>query len=232
MKTRDLFLKLVSLLPFLFMEVIASFIELEIRGKERIPRGGYVLCPTHKGELDPYFIRKALGDRLLFEKENQFIYRLKASSLVRNLFLAHWGGWIVITDGINVGALRAAMTHLRQGKPVTIFPMGHERSFERLEVEVKPLYPGAAFLACKTGKPMLPLRIDGGVFIGEGRPFYLFPFLTLKRYLKECRKVTLTFLEPIYPDLERYEKENRAYIGELTQRLKKRLLQLKGEPVG
>ncbi|GEM_PF-1530300 len=208
-----------SSLAFLVMEALAALIRLEVHGREHIPRGGYVLCPTHRGELDPYFVRRALRDRLVLPKRNRFIFRLEFGPLVRKLFLAHWGGWIVSErePRLSALALRGALRWLEGGRPVTIFPEGHRHG-------QGVVHEGAALLACRSGRPLLPLLIDRGVFVGEGIPFYLFPVVTLGRYLRECPHVRLTFLEPLHPELERYRREGRRYVRELTERLGELLL--------
>jgi len=202
--------------PFLLMELIARLAtSLEIEGRELIPQGSYVLCPTHRGELDPYLIRRALGDSVIFSKRNRFIYRMPYGPLVQRFFTAYWGGWVVTDEGseVNARALRGALRWLCKGRSVTIFPEGHQHG-------QGIVHEGAAFLACRSGKPLLPLRISAGVFVGEGTPFWKFPWLVWRRYRREVPRVKLTFLPPLEPDLERYRREGRRYVAELTERLK------------
>jgi len=221
----DLLLKLLGFFAFLPMELVASFVRLEVRGEEQIPKGGYILCPTHMGELDPYFVRRALHDRLLPGKRNRYLFRLESGPWVRRLFLSWWGGWIVESSGPNLRALRGALQWLADERPVTIFPEGHEHG-------QGVIHRGAAFLACRSGRPLLPLVIDRGVFVGEGTPFYSFPFCVLRRYLREAPRVILTFREPLWPDLERYRREGREYVDELTRELGERLFGRELEVIG
>jgi 1-acyl-sn-glycerol-3-phosphate acyltransferase len=215
-KAFDLLLRALGVLLFLPMELIARSVKLEVTGRERLPEGGYILCPTHMGELDPYFVRLALGERICSKGRSRFIYRLEAGPLVRRLFLAYWGGWIVEETGPNLRALRGALAWLAAGRPVVIFPEGHDHGKGLLHL-------GAAFLACQANRPLLPLAIDRGVFVRVGTPFYIFPFLVLWRYLREAPRVRLAFLEPLWPDLERYRREGRRYLEELTMELGQRL---------
>jgi 1-acyl-sn-glycerol-3-phosphate acyltransferase len=208
--------QLLGLFAFLPLELIAASIKIEVQGREHIPQGGYILCPTHMGELDPYLIRRALADRLTFNKSNRYLFRLEFPPWVRRLFLDYWGGWIVEESGPNLQALRGALEWLKQGQPVTVFPEGHEHGQE-------VIHQGAAFLSCRSGRPLLPLMIDRGVFVGEGTPFYLFPFRVLRRYLREAPRVSLAFLEPLWPDLERYRREGRQYLDQLTKELGRQL---------
>ncbi|MCR4403773.1 MAG: 1-acyl-sn-glycerol-3-phosphate acyltransferase [Candidatus Acetothermia bacterium] len=220
-----LLLKIVGLFVFLPMELIARSVRLEVQGREHIPEGGYILCPTHVGELDPYFVRRALGERWAFKGRNRFLFRLEFGLWVRRLFLAYWGGWILEESGPNLPALRGALAWLARERPVTIFPEGHQHGQGLI-------YSGAAFLACRSGKPLLPLVIDRGVFVGEGTPFYVFPFLVLRRYRRAAPRVKLTFLEPLRPDLERYRREGREYLQSLSRELGRRLFGQELEVVG
>lgn len=221
----DIFLKSIGLFLFLPMELIAAFIGLKVRGRRHIPQGGYILCPRHMGELDPYLIRRALYDKLTFDKRNRYLFRLEFGPWVRRLFPAYWGGWPVEESGPNVKALRGALGWLEQGRPVTVFPEGHEHG-------QGVIHKGAAFLACRSGKPLLPLIIDRGVFVRGRVPFFIFPFIVLWRYLREASQVTLTFLEPLWPDLERYRREGREYLEVLTKELGRRLFGQEPEVIG
>lgn len=217
--------KFVGIFVFLPMELIARSVRLKLQGREHLPEGGYILCPTHVGELDPYLIRRALGDRWTFKGRNRFLFRLKFGPWVRRLFLGYWGGWIVEESGPNLAGLRGALAWLARDRPVTIFPEGHQHGQGLI-------HQGPAFLACRSGKPLLPLIIDRGVFVGEGTPFYSFPFLVLWRYRREAPGVTLTFLEPLWPDLGRYRLEGRQYLRALSQELSRRLFGRELEVVG
>lgn len=220
-----LLLKLLGIFVFLPMELIARSVHLEVHGREHIPRGGYVLCPTHVGELDPYLIRRALGDRWSFKGRNRFLFRLEFGPWVRRLFLVYWGGWIIEESGLNLAGLRGALAWLAGDRPVTIFPEGHQHGRG-------VIHQGPAFLACRSEKPLLPLVIDRGVFVGEGTPFYSFPFLVLRRYRREAPRVTLTFLEPLRPDQERYRLEGREYLRSLSKELSQRLFSRELEVIG
>ena len=224
MRTVDLFLKLIGVLFFLPMECVASFIRLEVRGREHLPEGAYLLCPTHIGDLDGYFIRRALR-RLSSGKRNRVIFRLKARPWVKRIFLLYWRGWIVGASGPNVATLRGALDWLDRENPVTIFPEGIKHGQGVLHL-------GAALLACRSGRPILPLRIDRGVFVKGETPFYALPFLTLLNYLRKAPRVTLTFCEPLQPDPQRYHTEGRRYLEILSKELGQRLFGREVEIVG
>ena len=224
MKTADLFLRVIGVLFFLPMECVASLIRYDVRGQEHMPEGAYLLCPTHKGDLDGYFIRRALRRRSS-GRRNRFIFRLAARPWVKRVFLLYWKGWIIEASGPNVATLRGALAWLDRGNPVTIFPEGIEHGRD-------VLYLGAALLACRSGRPILPLQIDRGLFAGAGTPFFALPLLTLFNYLRKAPRVRLTFCEPLRPDPQRYQSEGRKYLELLTRELGRRLFGREVEIVG
>jgi 1-acyl-sn-glycerol-3-phosphate acyltransferase len=209
-------LKFIGFLAFVPMKLIAIFVRLKVHGAEHIPQGGYILCPTHMGDLDAYLIRRAFHNNPHFDKWNRYLYRLESGPWVRRLFLTWWGGWILESTGPNIGALRGALQWLEQEHPVTIFPEGYQPG-------ESTFYHGAAFLACRSDKPLLPLVIDGGIFVAEGTPFYVFPLLVLWRHLRRARQVGLRFCEPLQPDVERYNHEGHRYLERLTKKLVKQM---------
>lgn len=212
----DFLLKFIGFLAFVPMKLVAMVVRLEVHGAEHIPQGGYILCPTHVGDLDAYLIRRAFHDNPHSGKWNRYLYRLEAGPWARRLFLTWWGGWILENTGPNIGALRGALQWLEQENPVTIFPEGHRHG-------ESTFYHGAAFLACRSDKPLLPLVIDRGIFVADGTPFYVFPFLVLWRHLRRARQVSLRFCEPLQPDVERYNHEGHRYLERLTKELVKQM---------
>ncbi len=209
-------LKFIAFLAFVPMKLIAIFVRLKVHGAEHIPQRGYILCPTHMGDLDAYLIRRAFHNNPHFDKWNRYLYRLESGPWVRRLFLTWWGGWILESTGPNIGALRGALQWLEQEHPVTIFPEGHQHG-------ESTFYYGAAFLACRSDKPLLPLVIDRGIFVAEGTPFYVFPLLVLWYHLRRARQVGLRFCEPLQPDIERYNHEGHRYLERLTKELVKQM---------
>jgi 1-acyl-sn-glycerol-3-phosphate acyltransferase len=80
-----------------------------------------------------------------------------------------YGTWPVLRDGDDRAALRMALGILRNGLPLLIAPEG-----TRNPDGLRDPQPGAAFLALKTGVPLLPVGISGTASIFSS--------------LRECRK--------------------------------------------
>ena len=67
------------------------------------------------------------------------------------------GGFPVERDGSDRGPLRHSLAILQNGEPLAVYPEG-TRQHGR---EIQPLQSGAAYLAIKTGVPILPVAIAG-----------------------------------------------------------------------
>ena len=171
--------KIARLLIKLFLRL---FTRLEIVGADNLSlSGGLMIASNHLGRLDVplvyYFLDRKDVILLIAEK-----YQKQA-----------WARWFVKQlDGIFVdrfnadfGALRQALARLRKGGVLVLAPEGTRSPTGRL-IEAKP---GAAYLAAKTGVPILPVAITGSadryaltelthlrrprIKVRVGEPFYL-----------------------------------------------------------
>ncbi|MBF0486385.1 MAG: 1-acyl-sn-glycerol-3-phosphate acyltransferase [Candidatus Omnitrophica bacterium] len=133
---------LVAILSFIFYPCRTS-------GRENIPRqGGFILASNHESNIDPMLLPVVTPRRLRF---------LAKDSLFKNPF---WGFIIRTGGGIPVkrasadkGALAAVLHELEEGFPVLMFPQGTRGGAK--------VQPGVGFLAVKSGKPVVPVYIEG-----------------------------------------------------------------------
>ena len=126
---------------------------VEVRGKERVPRRGvYILAPSHRSLLDIPFAATVTRRRLRFMAKKE-------------IFATSFGHWVfnqlgavaVDRDGNDRAALKTIEAALHEGEPVVIFPEGTRRAGP----ELGPLASGAAYLALKTGVPIVPVGVGG-----------------------------------------------------------------------
>jgi len=126
---------------------------VEIRGKDRVPRHGvYILAPSHRSLLDIPFAATVTPRRLRFMAKKE-------------IFATSFGHWVftqlgavaVDRDGNDRAALKSIEAALHEGEPVVIFPEGTRRTGP----ELGPLASGAAYLALKTGVPIVPVGVGG-----------------------------------------------------------------------
>lgn len=132
-----------------FLEVFST---LEVEGWEHVPPGACLFASNHQSMLDPPLIGSCLP------REISFVAR-------RSLFENPVFGFVIrachsipIDRGAaDLGAIRAALGALSEGRGLLIFPEG-TRSHDG---EIGPAKAGAGLLACKSGAPVVPIRIWG-----------------------------------------------------------------------
>ena len=170
-------------------------LDYQIRGLDRIPRGGCIIAMKHQSAWDTLILPVVLGD--------------PACVLKRELLLLPFYGWyaaragsIAIDRKAGAGALRrmiaAAQPIAAQGRPIVIFPEG-----TRVAPGARlPYQPGVAALYQALALPLVPAAVNSGLFWGR------------RSFVKHPGRITLEFLEPIPPGWPR-----RQLMAELEQRI-------------
>jgi 1-acyl-sn-glycerol-3-phosphate acyltransferase len=125
---------------------------VQVRGRDRVPKGTFILAPSHRSTLDIPFSASVTPRRMRFMAKRE-IFHGKFWTWVFN----ELGAVPVDRDGGDRAALRVIEAALLEGEPVVIFPEGTRRS----GAELGPLFSGAAYLALKQGVPIVPVGIGG-----------------------------------------------------------------------
>ncbi len=139
--------------------VVASvsrlLLDLTVRGSSHLPRRGPALIVSnHQGYLDPVFLQMGTVRPVRYLMTADF-YDVRAAQPFFRL-----AGALRIREGApNLDTLRTTLGLLRAGEIVGVFPEG------RLSTTgaIGALEPGAAFLAAKSGAPVVPARIEGSI---------------------------------------------------------------------
>lgn len=131
--------------------------------------GGYLVCPNHKSNLDPVVAGIVQKRQLKFLAKEE-LFRFKPfGALITKL-----GAYPIKRNHADLGALKAAMSLLKEGHPIVIFPQGMRSK----TVELSQGKQGAAMLAIKMKVPVLPMGISGKYIpfsrpvIRIGKPIY------------------------------------------------------------
>ena len=144
--------------PYSFYYIIAyPFIRLffpcRFYGKENIPQGPVIICANHSSLIDPVFIAIAFGaKRQLFFMAKAELFKMP----VIGGFLRSAGVFPVERGETDIGAIRTAMKHLKNGKQIMMFPEG-TRVSENDSIAAKS---GAVRIAAKLQVPVLPIFIS------------------------------------------------------------------------
>lgn len=179
----------------------------EIRGRDRLPHGPYLLAMKHQSAWDTLILPVVLGD--------------PAVVLKRELLLVPFYGWYAARAGSiaidrrgGAGALRrmvaAARRVIASGRPVVIFPQGTRTA----PGQIGPYQPGIAALYQALQVPVVPAAVNSGLFWGR------------RSFMKRPGRVDLEFLEPIPPGLGR-----AAFMRELERRIETATAALEREAV-
>lgn len=167
----------------------------EVRGREHLPRGPYLIAMKHQSAWDTLMLPVILGD--------------PAVVLKRELLLVPFYGWyaaragsIAIDRRAGARALRgmvaAARAVIGDGRPVVIFPQGTRTA----PGQPAPYQPGIAAMYQALQVPVVPAAVNSGLFWGR------------RAFMKRPGRATLEFLPPIAAGLARAE-----FMAQLEQRI-------------
>lgn len=167
-------------------------------GREHIPEGAALVCGNHTGLADPLLLAFAFG------RKNQLRPMAKVE-LLKIPFI----GWILKHVGVfgvergksDVAAIKQAMTYLRTGEKVLIYPEGTRVRASRGEHSEPKT--GAAMIAVRCGVPILP------VYIPEKKNWF--------------RRTPVVIGEPYMPKVETRkgtQEEYEAITEDLMQRIR------------
>ena len=131
----------------------AVFFRLQVTGIENIPaRGGFILAPNHRSYLDPPLVAFKVPRKIYFVSKTT-LYR-------KRIFLPLLNGLHAIPLRQQSGAvgLKSAISSLKKGLPVVIFPEGtRNRTRRKFLAGTK----GISLLAEAADVPVIPVYISG-----------------------------------------------------------------------
>jgi 1-acyl-sn-glycerol-3-phosphate acyltransferase len=175
---------------------------VEVRGTDKVPASGpFVLAPVHRSNLD--FLLAS------FVARPRMRYMGKAS-------IWNWAplGWFVSLLGafpVHRGtadreSLRTCLEIIENGESLVMFPEGTRRTGD----EVTDLFDGPAYVAARTGVPLVPVGIGGSA---EAMP--------VGSKLIRPHKVVLVVGDPILPPVGNGTgRVKRRVVREMTERLR------------
>jgi 1-acyl-sn-glycerol-3-phosphate acyltransferase len=133
--------------------VATLFGRIRIVGLEHIPPdGAFVLAPVHRSNID-FALTARLTRRPMRYMGKDSIW--KSKPLGR--FVSMLGAFPVHRGSADRESLRACVEIIEGGSPLVMFPEGTRRSGPVVE----DLFDGPAFVAAKTGVPVVPVGIGG-----------------------------------------------------------------------
>jgi 1-acyl-sn-glycerol-3-phosphate acyltransferase len=184
------------------------FWRLRVEGRDRVPaQGPFILSPVHRSNIDTPLAACVTRRRVRFlGKDSMWKYRWSA------WFFTTLGGFPVHRGTPDREALRRCEAALRRGEPVVVFPEGTRRSGPVVE----DLFEGAAYLAVRTGVPIIPVGVGGSERAMPKGAKFIHPV-----------KVQMVVGRPLVPPpREEGGRGNRRHAHELTEELRDELQRL------
>ena len=175
-----------------------------LEGVEHIPRtGAFIVVANHCSNFDPPIVGWAVGNTV-----GRLIHFM-AKSEVRQWPII---GWLATQSGVyfvrrgegDRAAQRFSLEALADGRPIAVFPEGTRSRDGHLKVGKA----GAAFLAMRSGVPLLPVAIRGSHRIFPGRSRWPHP-------TKIVIRIGEPFLLPHLPD----GRLDRSAMADGTERI-------------
>jgi 1-acyl-sn-glycerol-3-phosphate acyltransferase len=137
----------------LILVVAKAFGRIRIEGLEKVPAvGAFVVAPVHRSNID-FALSSLLTKRPMRYMGKDSIW--KSKPLGR--FVSMLGAFPIHRGTADRESLRACTEIIEGGSPLVMFPEGQRRSGPVVE----DLFDGTAFVASKTGVPIVPVGIGG-----------------------------------------------------------------------
>lgn len=186
---------------------------LEVRGLEHVPReGSYVVAPVHRSNAD-FALVLAVTRRRMRYMGKAGIWKYKVLWPVFDAL----GGFPVSRGSADRAALRTCIDVVRTGEPLVLFPEGTRQSGPVVE----DLFDGVAYVASRTGVPILPVGIGGSErALAKGKK------------LPRPTKVTVVIGPPMSVEVTAEGKVPRRAVKETTEALRVEIQRLFDEAQG
>ncbi|MEN3190687.1 MAG: lysophospholipid acyltransferase family protein [Atribacterota bacterium] len=133
--------------------LLKIFWRMEVKGIDNIPeKGGLILASNHVSYLDPVVLGISVKRKVYFIAKKEVFNNIFSSFILRNL-----NAFPVNRENIDIIAFKKAISILKEGGVLGIFPEGTRSSNGKLQ----ELKSGVLKIAKKVGVPILPVGIIG-----------------------------------------------------------------------
>jgi len=193
----------------LLLEIIFRlYFRIEVHGRENIPRNGpFILSPAHRSYLDTPLIGASVWRLMRYMgAEKMWTNRLLG------WFLTAMGGFPVQRGSADREALKAALRVVERGEPLVMFPEGTRQSGP----EILKMFDGPAYVACRTGVPIIPVGL-GGTELAMPKG---------KKFIRPVKMVVVVGVPLQPPPLKESGRVSRNGVRELTAKLRQSLQDL------
>jgi 1-acyl-sn-glycerol-3-phosphate acyltransferase len=184
----------------LVLSFLRVWTRMTVEGRHNMPKvGPFIIAPVHRSNLDTPIAGCAITRRPKYLAKDSMWKYAPIGWLVSAL-----GGFPVDRGTADREALKRCIEVLDGGDPLVMFPEGGRRSGP----VISELFDGAAYVASKTGVPILPVGIGGSERVMPKGAKFIYP-----------RKLHVVFGEliPAPQPAEPGGRVPRAAVKETTQ---------------
>ena len=130
-----------------------SYLRVEVSGKENLyGKDALIMAPVHRSNLDSILLAPLHKRRMrALAKESLFKFRPFA------WYLSALGGFPIRRGSADRESMKIAKTLLENGATLLVFPEGTRQEGN----QIGELFDGTAYLAAKSGVPVVPIGICG-----------------------------------------------------------------------
>lgn len=173
---------------------------MSIEGRDNLPKeGAFILAPTHRSIIDTPVSSGVYRKRMRFMGADKWWSNRHFGGLLSAL-----GGFPVSRGTADREALKRCIAVIEGGEPLVLFPEGERKSGSI----VQPLFEGAAYIAMKTGVPIVPVGIGGSERVMPKGARFIYP-----------RKLYVMVGKPLVVPAAASAKEQRVAARGLTIQL-------------
>ncbi|MEQ2128929.1 lysophospholipid acyltransferase family protein [Caldanaerobacter subterraneus KAk] len=197
---------LYRVLRLIGIALLKIFYSFKVERDGNLSKGPYIFVSNHQSLLDPVAVACAIKTPIIFLASSELfnIYLLKPFLLIDKAIP-------IKKESADLKAIKKALERLKEGYSIGIFPEGGISP----KGVIEKFYEGAMYLAYKSGKPLVPVVVQGTKEV-----------LPLGKYVPKLRgKIKVKVGEPIFPDLN---KDIKVEIAELKERIKERMKEMLG----
>lgn len=192
--------KIVHALLYIFCQIVFRVKKV---GEENIPKqGAYIMCANHVSNWDP---------PILVACTKRKMYIMAKAELFKNNFIK----WLarkclvfpVKRGKMDIESIKFSLKVLKDGEILTIFPEGTRNGMEKN----KKAQNGAAFMALRTGAPVIPVGIQGKM-----KPFH---------------KVKLNYGKPLDFSKDQTNKPEKEQLDKVSKEIMEHIIMLTNEEI-
>ncbi|SNX54432.1 lysophospholipid acyltransferase family protein [Thermoanaerobacterium sp. RBIITD] len=193
------FIKILTAMLFML------FYSFKVIYEDRIPDEPCIFVANHQSLLDPIAVVDALNRKVIF-LASEDLYKIP----ILNYILITTGNIPIKKKSADINAIKRALNVLNKGYSIALFPEGGISP----NGELKEGYKGAMYLSYKSGRPIVPIGING-----------TYDIMPLGKYKLGEGKISVKIGSAIYPDMSLPKNESIETLKDKVMHKVKKLIE-------